>query len=72
MPGGCSSHDADQLKLLLDMFPAAGEATGKRANQEQENTVTLLQAPQAEGHETVHGLPAISDTESADGAAQNT
>jgi hypothetical protein len=71
-PGGCSPHDADQLKPLLDKLSAAGEATGQRANQEQEKTATLLHALQAEGHETVNGLPATSDTESADGAAQNT
>jgi hypothetical protein len=55
MPGGCSPHDADQLKPLLEKLSAAGEATGQRANQEQENTVTLLQARRAEGHETVNG-----------------
>jgi hypothetical protein len=70
MPGGCSPHDADQVKPLLDKLSAAGEATGQRAYQEQENTATSLQAQQAEGHQTVDGLPVISDTGSADGAAQ--
>jgi hypothetical protein len=70
MPGGCSPHDADQLKPLVDKLSAADEATDQRA-QEQEKTATLpLQAPQCEGHQRVEGLLAFSDAESADASAQ--
>jgi hypothetical protein len=60
MPGGCSPHDADQLKPLVDKLSAADEATDQRA-QKQEKTATLpLQAPQIEGHHRVEGLLALS------------
>jgi hypothetical protein len=70
MPGGCSPHDADQLKPLVDKLSAADEATDQRAQERKKAATLPLQAPQFEGHQRVEGLLALSDTESADASAQ--